>query len=156
MNTNEASAAAAAATTPDPMVRLYNKSAGTFRHGQWKLGPGFATVPTSVAEIWLSQFPDRVISANDALTSGTASNQENAALKLQLDAARRRIVDLEDQLAKGLKDPTSATAQALAAQPRPARPAAPAQPIRVLKKVIPATPQSPSAPPAPAPATKAT
>ena len=87
----------------DPMVRLFNRGTGTFVHGQYRLRPGFGNVPESVAAIWLAQYPDKVIAAADAETSGESSRKELTAVKLELEAAKRRIVDLEEELKRATR-----------------------------------------------------
>lgn len=45
----------AAAAADEPVVRVYNRNANTFTHGEYVLGPnGTAVVPVSVAELWES------------------------------------------------------------------------------------------------------
>ena len=116
------------------MVRLFNRSTGTFTHGQWRLRPGFGNVPADVAALWLDQFPDRIIKAADAETSGESVTKELNETKIQLEAANRRIVDIEEQL-KRANAPAS-----VAPKPVPLiRPAAPAPigPVKIVSKPAP-------------------
>jgi hypothetical protein len=81
------------------MVRLYNRSEGALVHGKSRLNGGsFANVPKSVADIWIAQYPDRVMLSGDAEASGEADRRSLAAKAAELEAANRRIVDLEEEL----------------------------------------------------------
>ena len=85
--------------TAEPMVRLYNRSEGALVHGKSRLNGGsFANVLKSVADIWIAQYPDRVMLSGDAEASGEADRRALAAKIAELEAANRRIVDLEEEL----------------------------------------------------------
>ena len=81
------------------MVRLYNRSEGALVHGKFRLNGGsFANVPKSIADIWTAQYPDRVMLSGDAEASGEADRRALAAKVAELEAANRRIVDLEEEV----------------------------------------------------------
>jgi len=92
MSTNEA-------TTAEPTVRLYNKSEGAMVHGKFRLNGGaFLNVPKSVADVWLAQFPERIMLSGDAEASGESDRRALAGKTAELEAANRRIVDLEEEI----------------------------------------------------------
>jgi hypothetical protein len=86
-------------TKTEPMVRLYNRGSGAYTHGPHRINGGsFATVPESTAKVWLSMFPDKIITANDAESSGESTRRDLQVANAKLQAADRRIVDLEQEL----------------------------------------------------------
>ena len=125
MPTNEAQTLTKTPAAPR-MVRLYNRSAGTLSHPPYRLGPGFGNIPAEIAALWLKDFPDKVVAAADAESSGESTAKERDSFKIQLEAANRRITDLEEQL----KRATSA----VSLPPRPEPLLRAPTPIRVLSK----------------------
>ena len=132
------------------MVRLFNRGTCTFVHGQYRLRPGFGNVPESVAAIWLAQYPDKVIAAADAETSGESSRKELAAAKIELEAAKRRIVDLEEELKRATRTAPTTPAPVPLIKPLAPVPADVVAPIKIVRAV--GRPPGPAkvAPPAPA------
>ena len=117
------------------MVRLFNRGTGTFVHGQYRLRPGFGNVPESVAAIWLAQYPDKVIAAADAETSGESSRKELAAAKIELEAAKRRIVDLEEELKRATRTAPTTPAPVPLITPLAPVPATVTQPPAVVAPI---------------------
>ena len=89
-------------TTPEPLIRIYNKRAHSIDGGpNAKVGPAsFATVPESVAKAWMKQWPEGVVTAADAQRQVTGATAEANEAKAKLAEAEKRIADLESKLGK--------------------------------------------------------
>ncbi len=77
-------------------VRVYNRSARHFIHGEHRAPPNsFVTVPKDVADRWYRLFPDEVVEAATAQQEINGSAAEVVSLKEQLVKAEARVAELE-------------------------------------------------------------
>ena len=93
----------------EEMVRVYNKfTSRTLIHTPYRSAPAsFATVPASVAKLWMERFPDDIVDAGVAQKEMNGVAAELAETRTKLAASEARVKVLEAQLEKkGLK-PTS-------------------------------------------------
>ena len=94
------------AAPTEPMVRVYNKFATrTLIHTPYRSAPAsFATVPESVAKLWMERYPDDIVDAGIAQRELGGAAAELAETRTKLVAAEARVKVLEAQLEKrGLK-----------------------------------------------------
>lgn len=102
------------------LVRVYNKAEGALKHEitladgttvPYEIkGGSFAKVPKEVADLWLRDFPDRIVSDNEAqaLVSGARAEadrlrEEKEKLTKEL-AALKAKADPKGELAKAQKE----------------------------------------------------
>ncbi len=85
----------------EPLVRVYNKRAHHIQTGPHKAAPSaFATVPKSVADAWMKQWPVGIVEAAVAQREINGAAAEAAQLREQAAAKDKRIAELEAQLAR--------------------------------------------------------
>ena len=94
------------------LVRLYNQSDRAFLHEivlgdkdhtviRYKLaGHTFGRVAPEVAALWLDWYKNEVVSADDAVAAVQGARKETEDYKAKLEAAEKRIAELEQQAAK--------------------------------------------------------
>ena len=80
-----------ATTQAEPLVRIYNKRAHSIIAGPHKAAPSaFSTVPRSIADAWMKQWPDGVVEASEAQKELNGANAE-------LEVLRARVAELEKE-----------------------------------------------------------
>lgn len=80
----------------EPLVRVYNKRGHTLIHGKHRaVAQAFSTVPKTVAELWMKQFPDGVVEASEAQKEINGAAAEASELREKLAAALKQIAALE-------------------------------------------------------------
>jgi hypothetical protein len=94
------------------LVRIYNQSDRAFLHEivlddkdhtviKYKLaGHTFGRVAPEVAALWLDWYKNEVVSADDAVAAVQGARKETEDYKAKLEAANKRIAELESQAAK--------------------------------------------------------
>lgn len=103
-------------------VRVYNKAEGALKHDirikedggtatqSFEIkGNSFATVPKEVADLWLRDFPDRIVSDNEARTLVSGATAEADKAKAELAKAREELAAM-----KAKTDPKGELAKARA------------------------------------------
>ena len=93
----------------EEMVRVYNKfTSRTLIHTPYRSAPSsFATVPASVAKLWMERFPDDIVDAGVAQKEMNGVAAELAETRTKLAASEARVKALESQLEKLGKKPAS-------------------------------------------------
>ena len=93
----------------EEMVRVYNKfTSRTLIHTPYRSAPAsFATVPASVAKLWMERYPNDIVEAGVALKEQSGLTVELAETRTKLLAAEARVKVLEAQLDKLGKKPAS-------------------------------------------------
>ena len=93
-------------TTPaapaEEMVRVYNRfTTRTLIHTPYRSAPNtFASVPRSVAKLWMDRFPNDIVEAGVALKEQSGTAAELAETRTKLVAAEARVKALETQIEK--------------------------------------------------------
>ena len=93
----------------EEMVRVYNRfQTRTLIHTPYRSAPNtFATVPASVAKLWMERYPNDIVEAGVALKEQSGLTVELAETRTKLLAAEARVKVLEAQLDKLGKKPAS-------------------------------------------------